>query len=89
MKEEAVTYEQHYEQKYEGMTIAQLAKTMKKIKEQHEAKKRQAAQIWHEYDYLRMRAIVMKMEEMGIESVYVKGVGRLSTREEAGCKTLD
>lgn len=78
-----------YEYKYVGSTIADLAGAMKRLNEQHAEIKKQAAVVWAEYDYLRMQAIPKKMADMDIESVKIAGVGRLSIRQEAGCKTLN
>ena len=69
--------------KYEGKTLQQLAKSMASLKEKHSKLKAQAAEIWREHELLAKRLIPEMMEEMGIATVNLKGIGRLELRHDA------
>lgn len=70
-------------------TLAEMATQMADLLAVHANLKKQAAEIWHQVDELRLHVIPVEMENQGIESVRIVGIGRLNIREEASCKTLD
>jgi hypothetical protein len=67
-----------YEDKYKGKTIAELAQCLKDAKAMYDDLKSQSGEAYAEYDYLRLTLVPAVMEEMGITSTNVKGVGRLT-----------
>ncbi len=78
-----------FKNKYDKAGLQQLGKSFNNLRLKHEKAKRQAAEIWAEVDYLRFTAIPDMMNEQDIQTVTIKGVGRLSLRMEAQCKTVD
>ncbi len=78
-----------FEEKYNGKNLAQVAASFKSLREKHADLKEQAADIWKEVDYLRMTAIPELMEEMGIDTVKLTDIGRISLQTQASCSTLD
>ena len=78
-----------FKEKYEGYQASDLAKKFVMLRDRHTELKEQAAVIWHEVDYLRFDAIPEALETENVESIKVKGVGRVGTRIEASCKTID
>jgi len=78
-----------YKDAYKGAGIQQLGMSFNKLRIKHQALKDKAAEVWAEVDHLRFTAIPDKMNEEGIQTVTIKGVGRLSLRQEASCSTID
>ena len=78
-----------FEEKYAGMKVAELGARYLALREAHQQLKDQAAVVWHEVDYLRFTAIPDGLEAENNESVKVEGVGRIGTRIESACKTID
>ena len=71
-----------YNEEWEGMDLASLAKTMIQVKDELEEAKQIQAAAQKKFDALRKFVIPTKMEDMGIQSVNITGVGRLSLRAE-------
>lgn len=72
---------------FENMTLEQLATRMKRTAELLKDAKADSAQLQKEWDALRKQYIPDKMDEMGIESVRISGVGTVSQRTDAYCTT--
>lgn len=72
-----------YEEKYEGMTVTDMAKAMKLAKDQLEAAKKVQTEYQKEFDHLRLVAIPAAMDEMGVSSMKIDGVGRLTLSTDA------
>lgn len=70
---------------YENMTIEALAQEMKSVREALDDMKKSAATLQQKWDHLRKVAIPDKLEEMGLESCRVAGVGNISVRTDAYC----
>ena len=70
---------------YESWDLAKLAKEMVLIREQHTELKQKAAYLWAIHENLAKTIIPERMEEMGIGTVNITGVGRLEIRNEASC----
>ena len=45
--------------------------------------KAEAAEVWHEHEYLAKRLIPQEMERCGFTSINIKGIGRLELRHDA------
>ena len=71
------------ENQYSELNLNDLAHFMKDTKEALLEAKTKVSEIQKVFDDLRKRAIPNKMEDMGIESAKITGVGRLSLRGEA------
>lgn len=78
-----------YKEKYEGAKLPDLALAFKDLRDKHSSIKEQAAEVWSEVDYLRMTAIPEMMEEMGIDTVKLTDIGRISTTVQASCSTVN
>jgi len=72
---------------FEEMNLKQLAERMKSTREQLDDVKADSAALQKEWDSLRKKWLPEKMEEMGIESVRIEGVGTVSERTDAYCTT--
>jgi len=77
------TYEE-----WEAMTLTELAAEMKSVKTQLDFSKAETESLQKDWDSLRKSIIPNKMEELGIESVRVAGVGTLSRRFDAYCNVV-
>ena len=71
-----------YQEKYEGMSIAELGAAMKSKKDELARLKEAASLVQKEFDALRKHIIPEDMEKIGLDSVKITGVGRLSIRGE-------
>jgi hypothetical protein len=76
-----------YDDKYEGMSLKQLAEAQAQVKTEMEHYAGIKASLQQEFDALRKHIVPAKMEEMGIESVRIEGVGTLSLAVDAYCST--
>ena len=74
-----------YSDKYAGMSLKDTAICMAKLREQHTLEKATAAAVWREHEYLAKNVLPEMMEEMGITSVNLDGLGRLEIRHDASC----
>lgn len=72
---------------YENLTLEAMAHEMKRIREELDDAKEHSSTLQKQWDDLRKVHIPNKMEELGIESVRVKGVGTVSERTDAYCTT--
>lgn len=67
-----------FEDKYAGKSLAELAQAMKDVKGRYDDTKAQNSEVYKEFDFLRLVLVPNMMEEMGLSSTNVKGVGRLT-----------
>ena len=67
------------------MSLEQLANEMKTVRTRLDDAKAIATELQKEWDHLRKVAIPDKMEEMGLESARITGVGTLSLATDAYC----
>lgn len=74
---------------FDDLTIPQLATAMKGIQQELEASKEITTSLQKRYDYIRKNLLPEKMENEGIASVKIVGVGRISLRPEAYTQTMD
>ena len=81
--------EVNYQKKYAKSKIHNLGAALAKLRKTHQVAKDANAEVWHEVDYLRLTRIPELLEEMGITSVKLKGIGTLGTRFESSCSTQD
>lgn len=81
--------EVNYRKKYAKSKIHNLGAALAKLRRIHLAAADKNALVWAEVDYLRLTRIPELLDEMGITSVKLKGIGTLGTRFEASCKTED
>ena len=70
--------EQDFYPEYNDMTIAELAQAQVDVKNEIEALKASTSLLDKRFDDLRLHRIPDKMEETGILSVKLDGIGRLS-----------
>lgn len=70
---------------YEYMNLEELATAMKDTRELLDEKKAESSILQKQWDSLRKKWIPKKMEELGIESVRITGVGTVSERTDAYC----
>lgn len=77
-----------FEDMYKGSSIKDLSEAYVRLREAKDGYDRMMKDAQKEFDYVRKVAIPNKLEEMGIDSVKVTGVGRVSTRVDlyAGVK---
>ena len=71
--------------KYAGMTLTQTAECMAKLREEHTRQKAETSAIWKEHEYLAKSVLPEMMEEMGVSSLNITGLGRLELRHDASC----
>ena len=74
-----------YSDKYAGMPLKDVAAHMLTLREEHTEVKTVAATIWREHEYLSKHVLPEMMEEMGMTSVNLDGLGRLEIRHDASC----
>ncbi len=72
---------------FEDMSLKEMAKTMKEVRTRLDDAKETSSHLQKQWDDLRKVHIPNKMEEMGIESVRIEGVGTVSERTDAYCST--
>jgi hypothetical protein len=63
---------------FDSLDLVQLAQFQADIKELHEKLDSHKSAVGKVYDYVRTHAVPMKMDEEGVESITVQGVGRVS-----------
>jgi hypothetical protein len=66
----------------EDATVTEAAHIMAGLKEQLEDAKAYASAIQKDYDILRKTVLPAKMEDAGLDSMVVTGVGRINVRPE-------
>jgi hypothetical protein len=79
----------NYRKKYAKSKIHNLGTALAKLRKTHKTAADKNAEVWAEVDYLRLTRIPELLDEMGITSVKLKGIGTLGTRFEASCSTQD
>lgn len=62
---------------YDSMTLIQLAGAMNTLRERKEELEERLKRVNAHYDFVRMTKIPAKMEEDGVESTTISGIGRL------------
>lgn len=67
------------------LPLEQLAALMKKTKVDLDAAKEVSAKLQDTWDTLRKQIIPQVMEDMGVESVRITGIGTVSERTDAYC----
>ena len=70
-------------------TIEGLARRVVRARKAYEEAKKESNQRWAEYVHLSRVEFPRMMEEMGLDSVRIKGLGTFRIREEMSVKTLD
>ena len=67
-----------YTEMYQDFSLSDLAQAQRDIKQALEKAKKEVTEIQSHFDALRLHVLPEKMEDMGISSVKVNGVGRLT-----------
>lgn len=70
---------------FEGLQIAELAKLMDKAGAYKDRMKKEAVMAQLRWDVIRKIVIPNKLDEMGMDSAKIKGVGTVSKRADAYC----
>lgn len=70
---------------YGKMSIKELAETTRSLKEQLDAASVEKTRLQKQYDFLTMDVVPERMEEEGLDSVKVSGVGRLQLSSDIRC----
>ena len=70
---------------YENMTLEAMAHEMKEVRERLDNTKAESSELQKQWDDLRKVHIPNKLEELGIESARITGVGTVSERTDAYC----
>lgn len=66
-----------------ALSITELAALLKQTKEEHEALDRTAKDKKEIYEYLRLQVVPDKMDDMGVSSMNIDGIGRLGVTSDA------
>ena len=72
---------------FEEMNLKELAAQAQQTRYQYDQLKKQSGQLWRELETLQRKWMPDKMEELGIESVRLDGIGTISLRYDAHCTT--
>ena len=75
--------------KWQPMKIKDLAIEFKRLQDLHAAQKFTAALTMAEFDILRRQVIPKVMEDMGLDTCKVAGVGRVQVGSQLSAKQLD
>lgn len=73
---------------YHQMNIAELAASLKSLREKVDKAKEEHALLVKEYDHLSIEVIPDRMIEEDIKTVQISGVGRLQARTDIRCNVL-
>lgn len=71
--------------KYDDMSLSDLARAQMEVKDKIDELSAAKTALQKEFDFLRQNKLPSTMEAMGIDSVKVAGVGRVSIRSELQC----
>lgn len=74
-----------YSDKYAGMSLKNVVLAMREVRDEHTEQKAICADIWREHEYLAKNVLPEMMEEAGMTSVNLDGIGRLEIRHDASC----
>lgn len=74
---------------FEKVELVELAHYQASLKSVHERLDRHKSTVGKMFDYIRAHAVPTKMEEEGIESITVQGVGRLSLTSDIYLQVKD
>ena len=74
-----------YSDKYAGYPLKQVVVAMRELRDYHTEAKDKAAGLWREHEYLAKNVLPEMMEQMGLTSVVLDGIGRLEIRHDASC----
>lgn len=77
-----------FKSKYNGYGIKDIAIAFKELKEQHEIERAKAAKIFHEWNYVRFLMVPL-MDDFGMTTAKLEGIGRVEQRHDMSCKQLD
>ena len=81
--------EQEFYAEYDGLSLTELAKAQIELKDKIAGLKSESSLLQSRFDHLRKHRIPTVMEDMGIESVKLAGIGRLSLRGEIYAGMVD
>ncbi len=74
---------------WDNSDIRELAVAFKDLQDRYNEAKSVSAHIYAEFELLRKNVIPKRMEDMGIDTVKVTGVGRLQVGQQVSAKQLD
>ena len=74
---------------FEKMELVELAHYQASLKSVHERLDKHKSTVGKMFDYIRTQAVPLKMEEEGVESITVQGVGRLSLTSDIYLQVKD
>lgn len=69
--------------------LMDMARRLKELRDELDLAKAAASELQKQYDYLSIVAIPEKMDEEGVESMSITGVGRLQVRSDIRCNVTD
>ena len=72
-----------------GLSLKEMAEQFKLLQTEYEDAKEVAAKIYHEFDFLRKQIIPQIMDDMGLATANIKGVGRIQIGSQLSAKQLD
>ena len=76
------------EAKYAGSSISDLGTALRDLKSAYKAASDAKTALGAEIDFLAKNKMVEVMDEMGVSSLNLKGIGRLSIRGDAYCSVV-
>lgn len=74
---------------YEEFDLKDLAVEFQKLQNRYNEAKDVSAGIYAEFEFLRKSIIPVRMEDMGLETAKISGVGRLQIGNQVSAKQLD
>lgn len=74
---------------WSGLDFKDLALEFKRLQDEYNAAKEVSALVYAEFEVLRKNVIPRKMEDAGIETIKITGVGRLQIGTQVSAKQLD
>lgn len=74
--------------KYKDKSLEQLIKSYDRLQAKHDKLKSEAAEVWHEFDWLR-RFMVEAMDDIGALTMKIKDGRRLEQRHQMSVKQKD
>lgn len=78
-----------WQKEIEHLELVDLVKLMASIRRELDDTREKAAELQRKWDFLRIESIPPKMEEEGLESARISGVGTLSLAADAWIGTKD
>ncbi len=83
------THKQEARDKYKGLSVRELAEEMTKIAKIKDEVEAKLSKVNAYYDVVRLELLPSKMEDDGVESVKLEGIGRLSLTGDMYVKVTD